>query len=134
MNRGYEYCSCVSLRRTFVEGYVFVVQRLTIRAQTVALKLPSTRFAVSMVITLADVVAEAADAVDVVIDCAAAETANTTGMAVYKRMVLRESVYVGTQDHDEDGLQIQFITARDEHPELSSRYGTQKVVYGDIDN
>jgi hypothetical protein len=71
-----------------------VIGSLTIKAQTVALKLPSTRFAVSMVFTLADEVAGAVDAVDVVIDCAAAETANTTGMVVSKRIVFRDFVKV----------------------------------------
>jgi microcompartment protein CcmL/EutN len=47
-----------------------------------------------MVFTLADEVAGAVDAVDVVIDCAAAETANTTGMVVSKRIVFRDFVKV----------------------------------------
>jgi hypothetical protein len=71
---------------------VFVVVRLTIKAQTVALKAPSTGFAVSMVVTLTDVVARPADAVDVAIDCAAAERAS---MVDFNRMVFRWSRCIG---------------------------------------
>jgi hypothetical protein len=92
MNRGYEYCSLVSLQVTFVKGHVFVVERLTIRAQTVALKLPSTRFAVSIIVTLAGEVTVAADA-DVVVDCAAAAIANTMGIVVSKRIVVQNLVH-----------------------------------------
>jgi hypothetical protein len=67
---------------------VFVVVRLTIKAQTVALKAPSTRFAVLMVVTLADGVAKPADAVDVAINCAAVKRASMVG---YNRMVFRKS-------------------------------------------
>jgi len=61
--------------------------RLTIRAQTVALNAPSTESAVFMFVTLEVEVAEAADAVDVAIDCAAAAMPNTIGIMVYTRMV-----------------------------------------------
>lgn len=67
-----------------------MIVRLTIKAQTVALNAPSTVLAVLMVVTLADEVGEAADVVDVAIDCAAAETANTAGMMVYNRIVVQQ--------------------------------------------
>lgn len=64
-----------------------------------------------MVVTLADEVAEAAAAVEVVIDCAAAWIANTTGMVVANRMVFREIVKVRKRTHGEAGLRVHFISA-----------------------
>ena len=86
MYRGYEYCVPCWFRMETAIGLC----ELTIKAQTVALNAPSTGFAVSMVVTLLDEVVEAADVVDVAIDCAAAETANTAGMMVYNRIVVQQ--------------------------------------------
>lgn len=104
--------SRVSFRGTFGQSYAFVVVRRTIKAQTVALNAPSTGFAVLMVVTLADDVAEAADAVDVAIDCAAAETANTAGVIEFKRMTTRKlrcTVYARKQTPHKAGIQVHFI-------------------------
>jgi hypothetical protein len=54
----------------------------------VALNPPSTRFAVLMVVRLADEVARAAGAVDVAIECAAAEAVS---MVVFSRMMFSKS-------------------------------------------
>jgi hypothetical protein len=90
-----------------------------------------------MVVTLADEVAEAADPVEVVIDCAAAWMANTTGLMVANRMVFREIVKVRKRVHGDAGLRVHFISAWDDVPDhRRGRHvdGKRKVVYGDIED